>query len=198
MASPQIEKGYTRLANELLEALCRCRVSRRELSIMLAVIRLTYGWNRATSIISQRALERVTEIDRRNVQRLVKGLHLKRMLIVKIEGQIRYVSINKNYDQWEIWDGKGGVSNDAKGRLSRSKRGVSNDAGRASLMTPERASLPPPLKDKRKNKEIKGDNSESVAQFKDGENPRGSTKVDPEEKKKILALIAEAKKEFGC
>lgn len=48
MANPQIENGYTRIANELLEALLLANLSKRQLLVALAVIRQTYGFNRKT------------------------------------------------------------------------------------------------------------------------------------------------------
>lgn len=52
MANPQIVDGYTRIANELLDALIRSGLTKRELRVVLVVIRQTYGYNRSSDDIS--------------------------------------------------------------------------------------------------------------------------------------------------
>ena len=46
MASPQIENGYTKIANELLDALCCVDLSGHEWKVVHAIIRKTYGYNK--------------------------------------------------------------------------------------------------------------------------------------------------------
>ncbi|WP_084288457.1 replication protein [Desulfovermiculus halophilus] len=52
MASPQCENGYTRLANELLEALARTRLAGQEYQAVLAIVRKTYGFGKKSDKIS--------------------------------------------------------------------------------------------------------------------------------------------------
>ena len=46
MASPQLENGYTKIANELLEALAKSRFDMCQWAIILWVLRNSYGWNK--------------------------------------------------------------------------------------------------------------------------------------------------------
>ena len=46
MASPQLEKGHTRIAHEITEALVKSNLSGAELRATLWIIRLTYGFHR--------------------------------------------------------------------------------------------------------------------------------------------------------
>ena len=46
MASPQIEDGYTKIANELLEAISKVNLSSYEFRVIMAIIRKTYGFNK--------------------------------------------------------------------------------------------------------------------------------------------------------
>ena len=44
MASPQLENGHTRIANEVIESICQARLSGNEISVLLYALRQTYGW----------------------------------------------------------------------------------------------------------------------------------------------------------
>jgi phage replication O-like protein O len=44
--TPQLENGYTRVANELMEAIMRFPLNKRELKIILYIIRNSYGYHR--------------------------------------------------------------------------------------------------------------------------------------------------------
>jgi phage replication O-like protein O len=46
MASPQLENGHTRIANELLRAIYRHQFSASGLRVVLWVVRGSYGWNK--------------------------------------------------------------------------------------------------------------------------------------------------------
>jgi len=50
--NPQIEDGHTRIANELLEAIIAFDFSKRQLKVVLFVIRKTYGYNKKTDQMS--------------------------------------------------------------------------------------------------------------------------------------------------
>ncbi|WP_374993057.1 replication protein, partial [Burkholderia multivorans] len=44
--SPQIEDGYTRIANELYEAILGFGFTQRQLLVLLTVLRKTYGYGK--------------------------------------------------------------------------------------------------------------------------------------------------------
>ena len=46
MASPQCENGHVRIADELYEAILKADFSKRELLVVLTVIRKTYGYRK--------------------------------------------------------------------------------------------------------------------------------------------------------
>jgi phage replication O-like protein O len=96
MANPQLENGYTKIANELLEAICRIRLSDYEHRVVLMVIRKTYGYNKKEDWISLKQLSEETEIKLPHISRTIKKL-LNRNIIAK---QKRKVSIQKDYEKW--------------------------------------------------------------------------------------------------
>lgn len=115
MAKPQIERGYTPIANELLEVILRARFQYQELKILLAIARMTYGWSKKEAQISYGALARAIMYHRNNV--VASCLRLERDKVLKIgrgggKFQTNVVSINKNYEEWlnrELVDNSLGV-----------------------------------------------------------------------------------------
>jgi phage replication O-like protein O len=77
MASPQVENGFARIANELLEAICQRRCSGAQLRILLAVVRPTYGYGRKSARIGNGLLAKLTGRHKRqvalDVNRLIKA-----------------------------------------------------------------------------------------------------------------------------
>ena len=102
-ASPQLENGYTRIANELMEEMGRYRFSGAEFNILWIVLRLTYGWKRKEEEISFSKLVYFTELDLRHVKRIVKRLVQDKVLIKYKVQQKNVLGLNKNYFAWRLW-----------------------------------------------------------------------------------------------
>jgi phage replication O-like protein O len=80
LADVQPEHGWTKLADELLEALCRAQLSGRPLAVMLAMVRLTYGWGRVADRISSTQIAKLCDLDAGNVRTVLGQLVDARML----------------------------------------------------------------------------------------------------------------------
>ena len=104
MANPQMEKGYTRIANELLEAICRLDISGNEMRILLYIIRKTYGFNRTYAEISLSDISEALGIKKGNVSRGIKKLREANIVDHRPNKGTtpQTVSINKNYDEWPV------------------------------------------------------------------------------------------------
>jgi len=102
MASPQCEHGYTKVANELLEAMAKYRFPGQEYQIMLAVMRKTYGYNKKADQISYNQLSEMTGVNRRKVISLVQSLVSKKALGSAQNGTRKPLTIwiNKNFEEW--------------------------------------------------------------------------------------------------
>jgi len=101
MSRPQIEEGYTRVANELLEALCNIDLSPYESRVFWTVARMTYGYNKRDDTIAGSQFVTRTELDRRNVQRTVKRLWRRNLIIVqRLSAQSVAYGIQKDYSRW--------------------------------------------------------------------------------------------------
>lgn len=103
MANPQLEDGYTRIANEILDALIALRLPGQEWQIVLAIIRKTYGYGKKEDVISFRQLSAMTGIPRRKVISLFKSLVSKRALGSAQNGTRapRTIWFNKDFSQWQ-------------------------------------------------------------------------------------------------
>ncbi len=96
-ANPQIENGYTRIANEILEELARVSISGHGWRLLMAVFRKTYGWNKKTDWISNSQFVSMTGLCKQRVNDAMKELVQKK--IVSKSGV--KVSFQKNHTQWQ-------------------------------------------------------------------------------------------------
>ena len=102
MAKPQLEHGHLRVANELFEALCRATLSGREFQVVLAIMRLTYGWQKKAGTISLKQLQQMTGITHRPwLMRILQRLESQRIILGAHRlGYATAYQINKDYEQW--------------------------------------------------------------------------------------------------
>src|SRR3990167_1415977 len=103
MANPQVENGYTRIANDIIEHLVKIPLLGAELRVLLFIIRKTYGWGKIQDKISFTQFEKGTGISRQTINKTIKNLVAKGM-IVKIylpEGNIGYTFI-KDHEKWVV------------------------------------------------------------------------------------------------
>lgn len=106
MANIQLENGYTRIANEILEALIRYEFPQNTgglpYQICLFVIRKTYGYHKKMDVISLSQFQKATnDKSRTNLIYWIRYLVQAKVLvrIKKSETQIEY-GFNKDYDSW--------------------------------------------------------------------------------------------------
>jgi phage replication O-like protein O len=104
--SPQKENGFTPIANELLEAIISSGFSSRQLSVLFAIIRCTYGYNKKSDAVSGWQLAKMTNIDRSHISKTINELTSKNILTKHETGRLSHgifvneLSINKYYDTW--------------------------------------------------------------------------------------------------
>jgi phage replication O-like protein O len=96
VANVQPDK-FTKIANDLLVAMCRAGLTSHEFRVFLSVIRLTYGWNKKDRKISLGDLSEVSGIQRQHVARAISRLTSKNM--IKRNG---VTGIQKDYDKWVL------------------------------------------------------------------------------------------------
>ena len=105
MANPQCEDGYTKISNELLDAICRVNLSSHESRVLWHIIRKTYGYGKKADKISLKQFSRSIGLDRRLIHRSIKSLSSKQMIaVIRIDDSnprrgLIYC-LQKNYDKW--------------------------------------------------------------------------------------------------
>ena len=102
-ASPQLENGHTRIANELLEEIVKYPFCATELKIVLFIIRKTYGWRRKKVIVSYGVISKSVKGDIRYIKRLINRLIEDRVLIKEKSTQQNFFGLNKDYKAWRLW-----------------------------------------------------------------------------------------------
>lgn len=103
ICSPQLEKGHTRIANELLEAIIAYPFNATELKIILVIIRKTYGWKKKTSQISYGLLAKLTGIDKRYIRRSLNKLIQDKVILKETSKKSNILGLNKHYLNWKLW-----------------------------------------------------------------------------------------------
>ena len=101
MANPQLEDGYVRIANELVEkGFMRLKLSPNEWQILWVVIRKTYGWHKENDPISVGQFVGKTGMKRRHVSRNLKKLVDRNILLKNDKGYINKFGLQKDYEKW--------------------------------------------------------------------------------------------------
>lgn len=93
-----LDDGYARLSNMLLEAYSGADLTKRQFKVLLAILRKTYGWNKPMDRITDSQLSEITKLP---VKRCNEAkLELVRMNIIKQQGGM--FGPNKNISEWCI------------------------------------------------------------------------------------------------
>lgn len=106
MANVQLENGFTKIANELLEVIQDYKFTTNQLKIIMVVWRKTYGWQTKDSEISLTYFQNATHLSRSRVNESLKEL-ISCKVIIEIKkggsnGKGKVITFNKNYDEWTI------------------------------------------------------------------------------------------------
>lgn len=96
MATPQKENGYTPIANELIEAFCRLKLSPYESMLIWYILRKTYGYNKKSDRIPNSQFVSATGMHKAHVSR-TKARLIERKIVTKTGNNL---NINKNYEEW--------------------------------------------------------------------------------------------------
>lgn len=120
----QVEKGYTRIANELYEAVNNsqtCPVTLRQIRVLHAIMRRTYGYQKKVDRISDCQIAEDTGLSRQNVNKAKKELIAFGVLFI----QGSSIGVNKHIEQWNF-DARPEKNNLKQSRDTVSKSETSN------------------------------------------------------------------------
>lgn len=103
MSNPQLENGYTRIANEIMEALAVTDLNGTQRRILDVILRQTYGYQRKEHELSLTFISNATKIHKMQVQRELATLIERKIVVTMSEASFnksRILSFNKNYKEW--------------------------------------------------------------------------------------------------
>lgn len=98
-----LDDGFTRIANELLEAVMRAGLSQHQLLVFMAVMRKTYGFNKKSDWVSNEQISELTGILPHKCS-AAKSVLVKRGILTQTG---RVIGINKTVSEWSSLPVKG-------------------------------------------------------------------------------------------
>lgn len=119
MASPQLEHGYTRIANEILEALARTPLAGRQRRVLDLIFRESYGRGLMYAELSYGEMAKRLNMARSNTFNLISSL--RRAVIISVEPvtgiknntshKTRFI-FRKDYHRWSVIKNDTGIAKD--------------------------------------------------------------------------------------
>ncbi len=98
-ANPQLENGYTQIANEIIEHLVKMHLSSNQWQVLLCIIRKTYGYHKKVDYIANYQIVGATGLCKAVVSRALRNLTDKKV----IDRREKYISFQKDWEKWEGW-----------------------------------------------------------------------------------------------
>ncbi len=131
MANPQKERGYTAIANEIMEALSKTRIAGEARQVLDFILRKTYGFNKKEDAISLSQFYLGTGLSKTHIIRALHYLGNINIICItkKGKGKTNNYRFNKDFTTWQPITKKGtGVPNKGnsipkKGNKSYPKKG---------------------------------------------------------------------------
>lgn len=103
MANVQLEKGHTRIANEILNEIMKLNLNGTQFRILIVVWRWTYGFQQKSREMSSTFIADKIDAHPNQVKRELKFLLDQRVIISDQTGKkgARVLKFNKNHDDWK-------------------------------------------------------------------------------------------------
>lgn len=98
-----LDDGYVRLATMILEEMAGADFTKRQFKVILAVIRLTYGWNKSRDRIANSQISEVAKLPVKRVSET--RVQLLKMNVLSAFGQ--QIGLNKNVSEWVLPQNEG-------------------------------------------------------------------------------------------
>ena len=103
MTSPQLENGYTRIANEILDAFIGSKITipAEVMRIVLFIIRKTYGYGKKEDIIALSQFALATGLKKPNIIRAVRKAIFMNLIIRTDNGRAWKYRFVKDFTTWQ-------------------------------------------------------------------------------------------------
>ncbi len=97
-----IENGYCKIANELLESICQLDISGSQFQVFMAVIRCTYGYNKKSDRVTNTYLVQITGLSEKAVRDALNVLTERNFITCEKAGIMKVVAVNKVVSEWSV------------------------------------------------------------------------------------------------
>lgn len=102
MASPQLENGFTRIANEIMDALGGIRIPGEARQVLDVIFRKTYGFQKKEDIIALSQFSLITKMSKTRIIQAIKKLGTLNLIITKKgNGLGNSYRFNKDFSTWK-------------------------------------------------------------------------------------------------
>jgi len=173
---PQLENGYTKIANELLEAIAAIRIPGEAMQVLLVIIRKTYGYCKKKDAISLSQFVSATGMKKPNICRAVKKLldmniikPLSKKIIKIIEKDNAYISeyeLNKDCASWKPLSKKITLSKKIKNVIEKDNLPLSKKIPTKETITKEKTNSNEIIEKPKKKKTPDAVDSEFINKLK--------------------------------
>lgn len=89
--------SFTKVPNEVLEALTQTNLCAYETRVLMLIIRKTYGWHKETDWISLSQNSNGTGIRKPHICRAIKSLAARNIIV---KGRNKQVGLQLDYERW--------------------------------------------------------------------------------------------------
>jgi len=96
VAKPELEDGFTPIANEILEKLARMPLAPNQWRVLLCIIRKTYGFHKKVDYIANFQIGDATGLCKAVVSRCLKELNDRQLITRKG----KYIGFQKDWEKW--------------------------------------------------------------------------------------------------
>jgi len=97
---PQLENGYTKIADAILENIAKSKLNGTQFRILMIVWRSTYGWNKKSYALSESYLSEATGMHKQQIKRELKEM-IERGILIEVKAPTfntsREIQFNKHY-----------------------------------------------------------------------------------------------------
>jgi len=108
------DKGYTRIANQIMDQLFMLDISAGAFRVLHAVIRHTYGFQRSTDRFTNTYLQNLTGLGLTSIKDALTQLEERKVICVEKSGVFKVIGINKSISDWQLDGGKSERNSRAK------------------------------------------------------------------------------------
>jgi phage replication O-like protein O len=137
VANPQAEDGHVDIANDIVDALARIRISGEESQVLWIILRKTYGWHKKEDWISLSQFCLSTGIKKNNVCRALSKLIMKNIVIKKENDYGTTYQFQKNFDEWNPLSKKRTFSKKRMTIIKKEKESLSKKRHTKETLTKE-------------------------------------------------------------